>query len=303
MSTCAIQPLLSDGRCFGLSCLSRDSQRVAELELLRQIAGYTGTVQELLTAGKCFSSSCLSEDSQNVAELQLWCETLDGLTPTGCTPVTDARIYVASLFVDPFPVLWTVVGGTVSQDPMNGDVLATGSITSISVPIGIGCDGTFDLSLIGSCLESFTMDGAQVTGISLAGLPVLTFFGLSTTPTLLTFTAGSGAPLLGTLGLQLNTNLAVIDASGLANLTYLECSQDTLLTSLDITGCVLLATLNAVNCGLDQSSVDNALIELAANGVLNGTVNLSGGTSVTPSGAATTAILTLAGNGWTVTTN
>lgn len=77
MPTCNVQQLLDDGRCFSGSCLSDDSQTVAELELLRQIAGYAGTVEELLASGKCFSGACLSVDAQNIAELQLYCEILN----------------------------------------------------------------------------------------------------------------------------------------------------------------------------------------------------------------------------------
>jgi len=56
-------------------------------------------------------------------------------------------------------------------------------------------------------------------------------------------------------------------------------------------------------CSLDQTTVDNIINETDANGVLNGTLNLSGGTNSAPSGASSTALANLISKGWTVTTN
>jgi hypothetical protein len=54
---------------------------------------------------------------------------------------------------------------------------------------------------------------------------------------------------------------------------------------------------------LDQTSVDNFLISLVASGVTPTTVNLTGGTNSTPGAPGLSAISTLTGLGWTITTN
>lgn len=77
MSSCDVQNLLDDGKCFSSNCLTLDQQVVAELELLSEIAAYTGTVQELITAGHCFNVNNIGVDGQVIAELQLYCEILN----------------------------------------------------------------------------------------------------------------------------------------------------------------------------------------------------------------------------------
>lgn len=58
------------------------------------------------------------------------------------------------------------------------------------------------------------------------------------------------------------------------------------------------------NCALNQTSVDNILATLNANGASNGTVNLNGGTSATPTGGvANPDVVALASRGWTVVFN
>lgn len=94
--------------------------------------------------------------------------------------------------------------------------------------------------------------------------------------------------------------------------------------SVNFTGCTILAnfsfgsTLKSVsgqclinNCALTQASVDGILVSLAALDGTNGTtsynspfsINLSGGTSATPSATGLTAKAILNGRGVTVTTN
>lgn len=56
-------------------------------------------------------------------------------------------------------------------------------------------------------------------------------------------------------------------------------------------------------CALTQTSVDNILVSLDAAGQNNGTVNITGGTSSTPSAVGLAAKANLVGKGWTVTNN
>jgi len=80
-----------------------------------------------------------------------------------------------------------------------------------------------------------------------------------------------------------------------------SCASLTEVTSL--AGCDNLTLFRAEGCALDQTTVDNIINETDANGVSNGTLNLSGGTNSAPSGASSTALANLISKGWTVTTN
>jgi hypothetical protein len=54
---------------------------------------------------------------------------------------------------------------------------------------------------------------------------------------------------------------------------------------------------------LTQLAVDNILVALSTNGILNGSVEMDGGTNATPSGTGLAAKSVLEGNGWDVTVN
>jgi len=63
--------------------------------------------------------------------------------------------------------------------------------------------------------------------------------------------------------------------------------------------------LRADNCALTEASVDNILVALSENSVINGYVDLSGGTNSPPSpiGQAAITVLTDPERGWSVDTN
>ena len=58
-----------------------------------------------------------------------------------------------------------------------------------------------------------------------------------------------------------------------------------------------------VDCALNQTSIDNILVSIAAAGTSGGTLNMTGGTNATPSATGLAAKATLVGRGWTVTHN
>ena len=58
-----------------------------------------------------------------------------------------------------------------------------------------------------------------------------------------------------------------------------------------------------VNCALNQTSIDNILVSIAAAGTSSGTLNMTDGTNATPSATGLAAKATLVGRGWTVTHN
>jgi hypothetical protein len=57
------------------------------------------------------------------------------------------------------------------------------------------------------------------------------------------------------------------------------------------------------NCALSQASVDGILASLVTAGKTNGTLNMNGGTSSTPSAGGLASKATLVSRGWTVTHN
>lgn len=129
------------------------------------------------------------------------------------------------------------------------------------------------------------------------------------------------------------TSIPTMDVSAVTNFSYFMFSC-TSLTTLDVSGwdtglvtnfqefarnCTNLTTLavgtafdtspctnytNAfTNCALNQASVDAILVSINAAGTSNGTLNINGGTSATPSATGQTATDALRARGWTVTLN
>ncbi len=81
-----------------------------------------------------------------------------------------------------------------------------------------------------------------------------------------------------------------------AALNYINIAGDTLLNTLIANGCALLVG--------GTGGVDDILLQLDTMAGINGTVDLSGGTSAAPTGGGSNAnILSLIGKGWTVNTN
>ena len=68
--------------------------------------------------------------------------------------------------------------------------------------------------------------------------------------------------------------------------------------------CTALREVFFNNCANSSvSTIDQIIIDLDGNGISNGTLNLSGGTNATPSGASSVALAGLISKSWTVTTN
>lgn len=109
--------------------------------------------------------------------------------------------------------------------------------------------------------------------------------------------------LLTAVGINNNPLLTFVDVSICPSLTTVQCNNNALLDTLVITGCPLIITCEAQNGNLTQPVVDAILIELDNNGLNNGTVQLAGGTSATPSLAGLAAAANLTGKGWIVQTN
>jgi len=95
----------------------------------------------------------------------------------------------------------------------------------------------------------------------------------------------------------------VVDLSGLPALADLDFSGNTALTSIIIADTQPIFDFNGNNCALTETAVDDILVVLSNNGQGGGNVDLSAGTSATPSATGLAAKTLLEGDGWTVSVN
>jgi Leucine-rich repeat (LRR) protein len=162
--------------------------------------------------------------------------------------------------------------------------LTTNSLTALDVS---GC----------TALTSIALDGNSLTSFDGTGLASLTYLDFDYNA--LTAFDGTGLTSLTSL-VGDNNALTSVDVSALTSLTLLSLGSNAL-TTVDISGLTVLTELDLTNNALDQSSVDDILAALDANGLSNGTVNLSGGPNAPPSDpAGFTSKANLEGKGWTV---
>ncbi len=98
----------------------------------------------------------------------------------------------------------------------------------------------------------------------------------------------------------------LIDTSSGTNFAYAwsGCSSLTSFPAGMFDACPATNFTNAfTGCALNQTSIDNILVSIAAAGTSGGTLNMTGGTNATPSATGLAAKATLVGRGWTVTHN
>jgi hypothetical protein len=93
-----------------------------------------------------------------------------------------------------------------------------------------------------------------------------------------------------------------LDFTGITTMTQLY-NGNTGLQHINITGCVNLDDVELEDNDLTEASVNHVLITLDDNGLSDGYVYLSGGTSATPSGLGLAAQASLVIKGWTVFVN
>jgi hypothetical protein len=93
-----------------------------------------------------------------------------------------------------------------------------------------------------------------------------------------------------------------LDFTGITTMTQLY-NVNTGSQHINITGCVNLEDVDLFNNNLTQASVDHVLITLDNNGLSNGYVDISGGTSSAPSALGLAAELSLQGKGWSTSVN
>lgn len=201
------------------------------------------------------------------------------------------------------------------------------SLTSIRLNSN-GLTGTFDISSILSGVTNFQfLNGNAFTTVIVTGRTDITKLGLYTNSSLTTITGLADCTSLDYINVSSCANLTTLDIPNTTSLAYLSVTS-TGITSLDFTGLTGLTDLLANSCGftsvdtspatsldyialfnnaLDQTSVNNLILDADARGLTNGTLNYSGGTNASPSATEDTtndvlnAYISLVADGWTVT--
>lgn len=91
-----------------------------------------------------------------------------------------------------------------------------------------------------------------------------------------------------------------LDLTGLSALTQIVCSGNQI-TSLTLVGCTSLSQISAYNCLMGATEVNAVLMQTDANGVLGGSLSITG--NAAPTGGGVTAKSNLQGKGWFVDTD
>ncbi len=140
----------------------------------------------------------------------------------------------------------------------------------------------------------------SATSLNFSGLTALQtlYCNSCTSATSLNF---SGLTALQTLYCYNCTSATSLDFTGLTALQTLDCNSCIELTTSSVSGCTALSYVDFNGCALSLDTVNGLLSELVANGVSNGFLDISEGTSASPTDTADEA--TLIANGWSVTTN
>lgn len=257
-------------------------------------------------------------------------------TSTGNVDMSNSSIQSFGCFVDAAPTIDLTGCNSLTVVQAEGNIGSfDASGTSVQQFTG-GSTGTalFDLSGCTS-LTSFTpsplsgntsYDCSGCTSLGTVSFQGVSFVSANFSGcTALASIAFFYAPTPFTLNLTNCTSLASIQLAD-------GSSGPTGITSLNISGCTSLAAINSIGPGsditslitvtvttlpamismdltagtgaaLNVASVNSILIALDANGLNNGAVNMSGGTSAAPTGAGLVAKANLIGKGWFVGTN
>jgi hypothetical protein len=185
-------------------------------------------------------------------------------------------------------------------------------------------------------LQSFDADWNSLVSIDLSGLQNLTYVDISdcedpvSSANSLTTVNVSGCTALENLRMDdSNFSAGLPSLAGLNSLLYLDADQCEITGEVDLSG---LPSLNGVDlesntgltsvvitssqplgdngegiylhyCSLTEESVDAILVALSTNGILNGYIDLAGGSNAPPSVTGLAAKSVLEGNGWTVEVN
>jgi hypothetical protein len=259
-------------------------------------------------------------------------------TSTGNVDMSNSSIQTFGCFVDAAPTIDLTGCNNLVTVQAEGNIGSFDASGSSVQTFGGGGTGTalFDLSGC-TALTTFlptpptgnsSYDCSGCTSLGFVSFQFVSFVSADFSGcTALTGIAFSYAPTPFTLNLTNCTSLASIQLAD-------GSSGPTEITSLNISGCTSLAAINNVGAlgtpditslttvtvttlpamismdltagtgaALNVASVNSILVALDANGLTNGAVNMSGGTSAAPTGAGLVAKANLIGKGWFVGTN
>ncbi len=184
------------------------------------------------------------------------------------------------------------------------------SIPSVLLTVG-KTDAAFELDLRGHFnLLTLQVINYNVKGIKLPKLSGLTVFqsGGSTFVDLTQLDV-SGFNSIYQILIDRTDNIIVVGYGGQSSLASIDLNEVKIAGAYITTVESLLgnSSLLQVNFGgnnLSVLAVDTVLSDLDTNGLLNGTLNLSGGTNAAPTGGgANPNLLSLAGKGWVINVN
>jgi hypothetical protein len=168
--------------------------------------------------------------------------------------------------------------------------------------------GTVDLSSLTNLYQFITYSNG-ITAITFPQSDVLTNIGVSNVP--VTSLEVVGCEVLNVFNFMDLPSLTTVDLSNIGLATgwsmnqvgYSYGANNPSLVNLYVPASFPCYGVYLVDCALNSTSVNNLILALSASGLFSGTLNISGGTSASPSGSALAAKSTLEDRGWTVNTN
>lgn len=165
--------------------------------------------------------------------------------------------------------------------------------------------GTVDLSSLTGLWE-FQSYGNGITAITFPeGITRVTIFDMPITSLEVSSCPSfyrlnfSNLPPLTTVDLS---NVGIVESNMNDLGSYYGCNCPSLV-NLYVPASLPVYSVYLDGCALNSTSVNNLILAVNASGLSGGILNVSGGTSASPSGAALAAKTALEGRGWTVYTN
>lgn len=320
-ATSTARPVLSARKNLLLATATLSTQNVTTVagQYTIQFSGAgsvtaSGTYAGVLTSGQTFTATA-GTLTLTVAGSVTSAQLEAGPTATGYQSVTNANTYDASaaplywkldkvddrLLVTVPPGGWT---GTMIHSTIAGTISYAATLPAGSFAIGTnGVDDYYtpDNRLVGQIFVNSALsdsDAGKVKDyfVSRGGGPkdAGAYAGVTDFSFAWAYCSSMSGPF------------PLIDTSNGTDFSYAwyGCSSLTSFPANMFDACPATNFTNAfVNCALNQTSIDNILVSIAAAGTSGGTLNMTGGTNATPSATGLAAKATLVGRGWTVTHN
>jgi hypothetical protein len=272
MPACDPQTLLSESSCLGAQCLTASQQAQIALGLLYRWSGTTKTVQQLLDESKCLGAQCLGKNQQVQIALALLCEIATAAPPVVCftlemssTPSLGASNGTATATpvggVGPFTYLWNNGATTQTITGLDGNTVWHCTVTDTGAPTCI-VEGDVTVNATTLIYSGGSQDPQlsqwTVTGnLYQSGNDV--YASTATSSVVITTVNLDGQFSLSGLSATLqhfsilDSSITSIDLSGCAALQTLDVDGSLALTSIDVSECTGLIQLYVSRCPLMTS--------------------------------------------------